>query len=466
MKHTMAYTVLLLAALAFPFCSKVDAGEIVTCAPVNGGSLEGLTVSVGSNGIVAGKDTKSGWEDMDAPTMPVAGLGSVALQGVTFWVNDSGKNWLTFSVAHVLVDNAEVLATAGIEQDPGEPGKNRPYIIINWSRKFVFRLNALDSCYLMSVSIPPSLPIGLLAIPGNRQITLSWASSNGASTYDVFRGTTLGKEGDIPYATQITTSSYTDTDVSNDTVYCYRVRAVNDGGPSALSAEANATPGMTSLISLLKDADPDTRLSAVNALVMFKNVEALNAIASVAGDHDSRIASLVAFTLADRNDLRAVVPLIATLKDPDGAVRLKAVTALGSLADKRATRPLISAASDSDSAVRQASIVSLGKLKDKDSTLSLIKLLHDADPTVRVLSVTALGQIKDVRAERPIAYALKSDGDKSVRSESVLALQSITGKPFATYRQWEIYINQTSPVGSTKPATDSPSQKKRRAQAM
>jgi fibronectin type 3 domain-containing protein len=88
----------------------------------------------------------------------------------------------------------------------------------------------------------PAAPIGLTATAGNASVALTWTASSGASTYNVYRGTTAGGEATAPVASGITIQSYSDTGLSNGTKYYYKVAAVNAGGTSALSAEASATP--------------------------------------------------------------------------------------------------------------------------------------------------------------------------------------------------------------------------------
>ncbi len=86
----------------------------------------------------------------------------------------------------------------------------------------------------------PSAPTGLVATAGNQQVALSWSASTSATSYHVKRASAAGG----PY-TQIaapTTTSYSDTGLTNGTAYFYVVTAVNAGGESANSAEVSATP--------------------------------------------------------------------------------------------------------------------------------------------------------------------------------------------------------------------------------
>ena len=87
---------------------------------------------------------------------------------------------------------------------------------------------------------PPPVPTNLMATAGNGQVGLSWSGSIGATSYNVKRATTSGG----PYTTigNPTTTSYTDTSVTNGTTYYYVVSAVNTAGESANSSQVSATP--------------------------------------------------------------------------------------------------------------------------------------------------------------------------------------------------------------------------------
>ena len=94
----------------------------------------------------------------------------------------------------------------------------------------------------------PGAPTNLAATGSNARVALSWSapSSNGGSSvtgYKVYRGTTSGTE---TLLTSVgTTTSYSDTAVTNGTTYYYEVSAVNGVGEGAKSAEASATPATT-----------------------------------------------------------------------------------------------------------------------------------------------------------------------------------------------------------------------------
>jgi fibronectin type 3 domain-containing protein len=86
----------------------------------------------------------------------------------------------------------------------------------------------------------PATPTGLTATASNAQVSLTWAASSTATSYNVKRATTTG--GPYTKISSPTTTSFTDTGLTNGTTYFYVVSAVNSTGESANSAQAGATP--------------------------------------------------------------------------------------------------------------------------------------------------------------------------------------------------------------------------------
>jgi fibronectin type 3 domain-containing protein len=87
---------------------------------------------------------------------------------------------------------------------------------------------------------PPATPSGVTATAGNAQVSLTWTSVSGATSYQVKRSVTSGS-GYTQVGTP-TTASFTDTGLTNGTTYYYVVSAVNSAGESANSTEQSATP--------------------------------------------------------------------------------------------------------------------------------------------------------------------------------------------------------------------------------
>ena len=87
---------------------------------------------------------------------------------------------------------------------------------------------------------PPPTPTGVTATAGNDTVSLSWSASAGAVSYNVERSTTSGG----PYSTvgTPTTTSFSDTSVTNGVTYFYVVEAANLAGTSANSTQVSAAP--------------------------------------------------------------------------------------------------------------------------------------------------------------------------------------------------------------------------------
>ena len=89
----------------------------------------------------------------------------------------------------------------------------------------------------------PGAPSGVRATSGDGQATVTWTAQSGPVTgYNLYRATASGAEGSTPYKTGLTSTSFTDTGLTNGTTYYYTVAAVNSVGVSAQSAQVSAKP--------------------------------------------------------------------------------------------------------------------------------------------------------------------------------------------------------------------------------
>jgi fibronectin type 3 domain-containing protein len=102
-------------------------------------------------------------------------------------------------------------------------------------------------------TLAPGAPAAAAAVPAppagdelhanaDSSITITWPASAGATSYNLYRGTTSGGEGSTPIATT-TQTTYTDKNLSPTPVYFYQITAVNASGESARTPEdASKTP--------------------------------------------------------------------------------------------------------------------------------------------------------------------------------------------------------------------------------
>jgi hypothetical protein len=80
----------------------------------------------------------------------------------------------------------------------------------------------------------PSAPTGLAASAGDTSVSLSWNPVSGATSYNIYRGTSSGGESLV---TSVTVASFNDTGLTSNTAYYYQVSAVNSSGEGPLSTE-------------------------------------------------------------------------------------------------------------------------------------------------------------------------------------------------------------------------------------
>jgi hypothetical protein len=100
---------------------------------------------------------------------------------------------------------------------------------------------AMFDDFALRVNNAPMTPPSLAAVAGNGQVTLSWGTVFNAASYTMARGTSSG--GPYPFTVYgLTSGTYTDNSVTNETTYYYVMTAANSLGTSATSAPVMAKP--------------------------------------------------------------------------------------------------------------------------------------------------------------------------------------------------------------------------------
>jgi subtilase family serine protease len=105
-------------------------------------------------------------------------------------------------------------------------------------------------------SPPPTTAPTVNATGGSGQVSLTWSSVSGATSYNVKRSKTSGAETIL--TTGVTTTSYADMNVVAGTKYFYEVSAVNAGGEGPNSTEVFATPTVAPDFSVLVNPTSQT----------------------------------------------------------------------------------------------------------------------------------------------------------------------------------------------------------------
>ncbi|QUI23629.1 hypothetical protein HZI73_15615 [Vallitalea pronyensis] len=135
----------------------------------------------------------------------------------------------------------------------------------------VYAIGGFDAGYLTTVEAftPPNdevtVPLNLTAIPNSKSIVLNWNAVADADSYTILRSTTSGTIETI-IATNITGTTYTDTNVTPGVTYYYVVRAVKNGVESANSNVASTMIEISNnrallLIKLLDENDKEYDLA-------------------------------------------------------------------------------------------------------------------------------------------------------------------------------------------------------------
>lgn len=100
--------------------------------------------------------------------------------------------------------------------------------------------NEVAALYNSNLLSPSAGPASLTATAGNSRVSLSWSATAAATSYNVKRSLISG--GPYVTITNVTATTYTDTNVLNSRTYYYVVSAVNAVGEGADSFEASASP--------------------------------------------------------------------------------------------------------------------------------------------------------------------------------------------------------------------------------
>ena len=131
-------------------------------------------------------------------------------------------------------------ATVSFTLRSGSVGDNTKTVYV-WFKDTAGNVSssASDSITLASA---PSAPTGVSATAGNGQVSISWTSVSGATSYNIYWSTTSGVTKTT--GTKLTggTSPYTHTGRTNGTTYYYVVTAVNSYGESSESSQVSGTP--------------------------------------------------------------------------------------------------------------------------------------------------------------------------------------------------------------------------------
>ena len=246
------------AEAATPVASNLSSPRFTDTGRTNGTTYYYKVAAVNAVGVGAQSTEASATPRSSAPSAPQTlvasgGDGSVSLS----WsapVSDGGTGVTGYNVYRGTTAGGE--ATTPVATNVGTTSYTDPGVTNG--TKYYYKVAAVNavgtspqsneaSATPQQAATVPTAPQGLTAAATNGAVQLTWTapSSNGGATvtgYNVYRGTSAGGEATTPVASNVTTTGYTDTLVTNGTTYYYKVAAVNGSGTSPLSGEVSATP--------------------------------------------------------------------------------------------------------------------------------------------------------------------------------------------------------------------------------
>ena len=211
-----------------------DGVDLETTADTGGGYDLGWT----SNGQWFKYTVNVGTAGAYTVTFRVASDSAVGSSGGTFHLQNSSGTSLTGEVTVPGTDGWQTWenVTANVTLPAGQQ------VLELFQDTGGYNVNYITFATGSGGGNPPPAPTGLSATSGSGNVALGWTGSTGATSYNVYRGTSSGGESSTAIATGLTSATYTDSAVTGGTAYYYKVAAVDASGASALSNEANATP--------------------------------------------------------------------------------------------------------------------------------------------------------------------------------------------------------------------------------
>jgi HEAT repeat protein len=190
------------------------------------------------------------------------------------------------------------------------------------------------------------------------------------------------------------------------------------------------------LLAALKSEAAPVRKNAAEACGEIRDKKATQGVMLLLQDENKAVRERAAYALGRLRDTTATEALMATMKDTERTVRQRIVLALGDLKDPRALPVLLDALLDNVE-VQAAAEVALMETRDLRAVEPLIVSLRHRKEEVRRISARLLGNIGDRRAIRPLIFALK-DIAGDVRFEAATALKKLSGQDFgAEATKWQ-----------------------------
>ena len=109
---------------------------------------------------------------------------------------------------------------------------------------YYYKITAMNAAGASSSSLTtsrPAAPVSLTAVAGDKQVTLTWPASVGATGYVLKGGISSGNATNI-VVSGITATNYVNAGLTNGVTYYYVVDSIGTAATSGDSSQASATP--------------------------------------------------------------------------------------------------------------------------------------------------------------------------------------------------------------------------------
>jgi HEAT repeat protein len=174
--------------------------------------------------------------------------------------------------------------------------------------------------------------------------------------------------------------------------------------------EFDRAEAILALVKLLEQTEDEDIANVASQALANIGTSAIDSLSKLLEEEHSRL--LAARSLAIIRKPQIIEPLLKVVKDVNPEVRLSAIEALSSFHDDRIDAVLIDALADTFAAVRKEATIALGMRAqkcDRLNSLEFIKpLLYDLNPEVSCQAAIALGRIGNKTAIEILFSLLKS----------------------------------------------------------
>ncbi len=210
----------------------------------------------------------------------------------------------------------------------------------------------------------------------------------------------------------------------------YEGQKTSPGREAAKALAVLCAKAPPTLVEALKSPEAAVRRNAAEALGGIRDTVAVAPLTALLRDEETAVRERAAYALGRLRDTAATEALMAATKDPERSVQKHAVLALGEIKDPRALKSLLDALLGSVEVSAAAEQVLL-ETRDLRAVEPLIVSLRHRKIEVRRIAARLLAAIGDPRAFRPLIIALK-DQATDVRFEAATALRKLSGEDFGT----------------------------------